>query len=122
MNNGNPSAAPTTWKSPNNGQASQSRGLSLPGGLPPIDDLPRNGGPKSTQSNSSQPNQPGRNGNASQATPGQQPSGSEQSRPSSFFERMFSTRTPNEQGEHPPRGSAAGSRLNKDLTLNFRSQ
>ena len=109
MNNGNPSAAPNTWKSPNSGQASQSRGLSLPGGLPPIDDPPRNSG---LQSNSSQPNQQGTFGNAPQATRGPQPSTSEQSRSGSFFERIFSTRTPNEQGEHPARVSAAGSRLN----------
>ena len=109
MNNGNPSAA---WKSPNNGQAFQSRGLSLPGGLPPTDDPPRNGGLQSPPK-SSQPNQQGRNGNASQATLGFQSSGSEQNRSDSVFGQMFS-RTPNEQGEHPARRPAAGSRPNKN--------
>src|SRR5215471_18984244 len=102
MNNGNPSAAPNTWKSPNNEQASQSRGFSLPGGLPPIDDLQGNVG---LQPNSPQPNQQGKNGNASQPTRGQQSSGSDQSGSGSFFGWMFSNRTPNEQGEHPARGS-----------------
>jgi hypothetical protein len=113
MNNGNPSATPSAWKSPNNGQAFQSRGLSLPGGLPPTDDPPRNGGPKSPPK-SSQPNQQGRNGNASQATPGFQSSGSEQNRSDSVFGQMFSSRTPNEHGEHPARWPAAGSRPNKN--------
>ena|SRR5947207_9490428 len=106
MNNGNSSAAPNTWNTPNNGQASQPRGLSLPGGLPPIDDQP-NGGPKT---NSSQPNQQGKRGDASQAIPRQQPSGSEQNSSGSFLTRFFSFQTPNEQAEHPPRVSAAGSR------------
>jgi hypothetical protein len=110
MNNANPSAAPNAWKGPNSGQAPVSRGLSLPGGLPPIDDPPRNEG---RQSNFSQPSQQGKFGNASQASPGQQPSGSEQSSSGSILGWMVSNRMPNEQGEHPARGPA-GNRLNND--------
>jgi hypothetical protein len=63
MNHGNPSANANAWQSNNNGQLSQARGVSLPGGLPPTPQMANQ--PRSQQSGTAQvQGNPGNNSNS----------------------------------------------------------